>query len=58
MDYEPVPLQAGKVRSHGVVGQAQPFGEIVYCTISCPQKLKDFPARAFEQPLPPAYMFH
>ena len=30
MDYEPVALQAGKVRSHSVVGQAQLFCEFVY----------------------------
>jgi hypothetical protein len=58
MDYEPVALQAGKMRSHGVVGQAQLLSEIVHGASSCPQELKDFPARAFEQPLPPAYMFH
>jgi hypothetical protein len=58
VDYESVALEAGKVRSHGVIGQAQLCGEIVHCTILCPQKLKDFPSRAFEQPLPPAYMFH
>jgi|SRR6516165_4115618 len=58
MDDEPVTLQAGKVCSHSVVGQAQLFCEFVYRPISCSQKLKDFPSRAFEQPLPPAYMFH
>ena len=26
--------------------------------ISCPQKVKDSSSRTFEQPLPPAYMFH
>ena len=57
-DYEPVALQAGKVRSHGVISQAQRFCEIVHCPFSCAQKLEDFPSRAFEQPLPPAYMFH
>ena len=58
MDYESVALQAGKVRSHGVISQAQGLSEIVHCAFSRPQKLKDFPSRAFEQALPPAYMFH
>ena len=58
MDDESVALQAGKVRSHGVISQAQLCCEIVHCAFSCPQKLKDFSSRAFEQPLPPAYMFH
>src|SRR5437764_10326847 len=58
MDYESVALQAGKVRSHSVVGQAQFFCEFVYRPISCPQEIQDFPSRTFEQPLPPAYMFH
>src|SRR5437588_696456 len=53
-----VTLQAGKVRSHGVISQAQGPGKIVHCAFSCAQKLKDFPSRAFEQPPPPAYMFH
>jgi len=58
MDYEPVALQAGKVRAHSVVGQVQLFCEFVYRPISCPQKVQDSPSRTFEQPLPPAYMFH
>src|SRR5205814_7920930 len=58
MDYESVTLQTGKVRPHGVISQAQGPGKIVHCAFSCAQKLKDFPSRAFEQPLPPAYMFH
>ena len=58
MDYEPVPLQAGKVRSHSVVGQAQLFCEFVYRPVSRTQKVQDSSSRTFEQPLPPAYMFH
>ncbi len=58
MDYESVALQAGKVRSHGVISQAQFSGEIIHCAFSCPQKVQDSSSRAFEQPLPPAYMFH
>ena len=58
MDYEPVALQAGKMRAHGVISQAQSLSQIVHRAFSCPQKLKDFPSRTFEQPLPPAYMFH
>jgi hypothetical protein len=58
MDYEPVALQAGKVRSHSVVGQAQLFCEFVYRPISCAQEVQDSPSRTFEQPLPPTYMFH
>ena len=46
MDYEPVALQAGKVRSHSVVGQAQLFCEFVYRPISCPQKVQDSPSPA------------
>src|SRR5262249_25694561 len=55
---ESVTLEARQVRSHGVVGQAQSPSKIVHCAVACPQKLEDFPSRAFEQPLPPAYMFH
>ena len=58
MDYELVALQAGKMRSHGVVGQAQLFCEFVYRPISCTQKIQDSSSRTFEQPLPPTYMFH
>jgi len=58
MDYESVTLQAGKVRSHGVISQAQLFSEIVHCAFSCTEKLEDLSSRAFEQPFPPAYMFH
>src|SRR4030095_6300140 len=55
---ESVTLQAGKVRSHGVIGQAQGVSEIIHGAFACSQKLKDFPSCAFEQPLAPAYMFH
>ena len=58
MNYEPVTLQAGKVRPHSVVGQAQLFCEVVYRPISRTQKVQDSSSRTFEQPLPPAYMFH
>ena len=58
MDCEPVALQTCEVRSHGVVGQEQLFCEFVYRPISCPQKVQDSSSRTFEQPLPPAYMFH
>jgi hypothetical protein len=58
MDYEPVALQADKVRSHSVVGQLQLFCQFVYRPISRPQKIQDSSSRTFEQPLPPADMFH
>src|SRR5262245_14275988 len=45
---ESVTLEAGKVCPHGVISQAQRLGEIIHCAFSCPQKLKDFPSRAFE----------
>ena len=43
MDYEPVALQAGKVRSHGVVGQAQLFCEFVYRPISVRKRSRILP---------------
>ena len=58
MDYEPVALQAGEVRSHRVVGQLQLFCEFVYGPVLCTQKVQDSSSRTFEQPLAPAYMFH
>src|SRR5882724_13299383 len=58
MDYKSVALQAGEVRPHRVVGKTQLFCEFVHRPLSCPQEVEDFPPRAFEQPLPPAYMFH
>jgi hypothetical protein len=58
MNYEPVAFQAGKMRSHSVVGQAQLFCEFVYRPVSYTQKVQDPASRTFEQPLPPAYMFH
>jgi hypothetical protein len=48
MYYEPVALQAGKVRSHSVVGQAQLFCEFVYRPVSGAQQAQDFPSRTFE----------
>src|SRR5262245_45425792 len=56
--HESVALKAGKVRPHSVISQIQFFSELVYSAFSCAQKLEDFPSGAFEQPLPPAYMFH
>jgi hypothetical protein len=58
MDYKPVALQAGKVRSHSVVGQAQLFCEFVYRPVSRTQKVQDSSSRTFEQPFAPAYMCH
>jgi hypothetical protein len=40
--------QAGKVRSHSVVGQAQLFCQFVYRPVSCSQEIQDFSSRAFE----------
>ena len=58
MDYEPVALQAGEVRSHRVVGQVQRVREFVHSALSSPEKLKNFPPGTFEQAVSPAYMFH
>ena len=56
--HESVALEAGKVRSDRVISQAQLFREFVHRPFLCPQEVEDFSSRAFEQPLPPAYMFH
>jgi len=56
--HQPVAFKAGKVRSHGVISKVQFFCEFVHCAFSCAQEVEDFPSRAFEQPLPPAYIFH
>ena len=56
--HQPVSFKAGKVRSHGVISKVQFFCELVHGAFSCVQKVEDFPSRAFEQPLPPAYIFH
>ena len=58
MDYEPVALKAGEVRSHSVVRKAQRVREIVHRPVSRTQKIQDSSSRTFEQPFPPAYMFH
>jgi hypothetical protein len=46
------------VGSHCVISQTQLSREFVHRPVSCPQEIEDFPPRAFEQPLPPAYKFH
>jgi hypothetical protein len=56
--YQPVSLEAGKVRSHGVISQVQFFRELVNSAFSGAQKVEDFTPGAFEQPFPPAYIFH
>jgi hypothetical protein len=56
--HQPVAFKAGKVRSHGIISKVQFFCELVHGALSCAQKVEDFPSRAFEQPLPPAYIFH
>ena len=58
LDHESVALEAGKVRSHSIISEAQLFREFVDRPLSRPKEAEDFPPRAFEQPLPPAYMFH
>ena len=58
LDHESVALEAGKVRSHSIISEAQLFREFVDCPLSRPKEVEDFPPRAFEQPRPPAYMFH
>jgi hypothetical protein len=45
---ESVTLEAGKVCPHGVISQVQRLSEIIHRAFSCPQKLEDFPSRAFE----------
>jgi hypothetical protein len=56
--HESVALKAGKVRSHGVISQTQFFCKLVHSAFPFAQQVEDFTPRAFEQPLPPAYMFH
>ena len=58
LDHESVALEAGKVRSHSIISEAQLSREFVDCPLSRPKEVEDFPSRAFEQPRPPAYMFH
>ena len=58
LDHESVALEVGKVRSDSIISKAQLFREFVDRPLSCPKEVDDFPPRAFEQPLPPAYMFH
>jgi hypothetical protein len=55
---ESIALKTGKMRSHTVISQTQLFGKFVHGPFSRSQEVKDFSPRAFEQPLPPAYMFH
>ncbi len=56
--HEPVSLKTGKVCSHSVISQVQFVRELVHRAFSSAQKVEDFAPGAFEQPLPPAYMFH
>ena len=58
LHHESVTLQTGKVRSDGVISQVQFVCELVDSAVSCAQKVENFAAGAFEQPLAPAYMFH
>src|SRR6266487_2844078 len=56
--HKSVAFQVGKVRSHGVISQMQFCRKFVHRPFSCSQEIEDFSPRAFEQALPPAYMFH
>jgi hypothetical protein len=58
LDHESVALEAGKVRSHSIIGEAQIFREFVDRPLARPKEVEDFTPRAFEQPRPPAYIFH
>src|SRR5581483_9280869 len=51
-------LVTGKMRSHSVISQVQLRRKFVHCSFSRSQKVENFSPGAFEQPLPPAYMFH
>jgi hypothetical protein len=46
------------MRSDSVISQTQLFREFVDRPLSRPKEVEDFSPRAFEQPLPPAYMLH
>jgi len=58
LDHESVALEVGKVRSHSIISEAQLFRKFVDRPLSRRKEVEDFSPRAFEQPLPPAYMFH
>jgi hypothetical protein len=58
LDHESVALEAGKVRSHRVIGEAQRVREFVHSALSSKEEFKDFSPGGFEQAAPPAYMFH
>jgi hypothetical protein len=58
LGHKSVALEAGKVRSHGVVSQMQLLRELIHGPFLRTQEVEDFAPRGFEQPLSPAYMFH
>jgi hypothetical protein len=53
-----VALETGKMRSHSIISQTQLFREFVHGPFSRSQEVEDFSSCAFEQSVPPAYVFH